>query len=149
MSSLIAGEDAYKAVGPPEITTSSPEHAILSGLLNLQREVVRHARGLEDIGLQTYHGADPATIFTVAIIVAAVAIVAASAALIICAETDTDPDGQLCQWSAFLLYTALATFTFGAIVSFGNLDDPDKPTGRDGPAFGLLNLGALRQLERT
>jgi hypothetical protein len=125
--------------------------------LSLQREAVRHVRKLKDTGLATYNGRDPASIAVVVIVVALVAILAASVTFIICAETGNAEDGQLCQWAYLLMFLGAQMLVFFFTLLFSYSDDPsfDPLTGEDnsddvgrGLGFSLLDIGVFEQLEQ-
>lgn len=69
------GEPAYLLGVGCAADHPTVDEAMMLDLLAGQREMIRHVRKLEDIGLSTRTGEDPATVATIAIIIAVVGVI--------------------------------------------------------------------------
>lgn len=143
LSAIEEGEPAYLQVAGFAGDTVRAEEAIVLALLSCDREAVRHLRGLEDSGLTTYSGSEPATFFLIVLIIAIVAILATSVAIHFCFTSDSD-DSQACQIALMLFVLSLQMFGLGLVVE---PDDPDY-AGPWRQGSGALNHAIFKPLER-
>jgi hypothetical protein len=81
----------------------------------LAHELVRHVRKIEDVGLATYEGGDPATIGTILIIAGVVMIVVGGAIVVYCKSKHKDMDEDECKEGIDLLTLGLFLLVSGAI----------------------------------
>jgi hypothetical protein len=97
---LERAEPAYLLGTGPRREPPSLEDLLIRDALAGQRESVRHVRKLEDVGLATYSGGDPATVVGIMLVVAIIG------AIIVAAECgDEGPSGpsDACAFGVLLL----------------------------------------------
>jgi hypothetical protein len=136
------GEPAYlEGVALDLAAGARAEELVLHAAFGLWREGVRHARKLEDSGLATYQGGDPATAI---IIIGAIGLAALIASAIVghfC--EDDDPDSTACDVEKVLFVVAFIGLSiFGAATG---ADDP-PPSIQRLPFGSMLHHGVLTDL---
>jgi hypothetical protein len=88
---LECAEPAYLLGTGPRREPPSLEDLLMRDALAGQRESIRHVRKLEDVGLATYSGGDPATVVAILLVVA---IIGAIIVAVECDEEDQEPGGE-------------------------------------------------------
>jgi hypothetical protein len=100
--------------------TRDPLDGVLGAVIAGRREMARHVRKLEDTGLATYAGRDPATVGLAAVVLAGIASVATLAGAVIkvtCAASQSlTPSSPFCRIGDFLLAFGLLLFAAAAVL---------------------------------